>query len=47
MANEKLQIFAAELARIVKDNAGPDWWRHENVRTKLRIEFKKILARFG
>ncbi|WP_212635354.1 type I restriction endonuclease subunit R [Rhodobacter capsulatus] len=47
MSNEKLQVIAAELVRIVRSNAGPDWWRRENVRARMRVEVKKILARFG
>ena len=47
MGNEKLQLLAGVLVQTVRDNAGVDWWRRENVRQKMRIAVKRLLRRFG
>lgn len=47
MTNEALQVIATELVQTVRNNAGTDWWRRENVRAKMRIAVKKILQRHG
>ena len=47
MGNEKLQFLAGVLVQTVRDNAGVDWWRRENVRSKMRIAVKRLLRRFG
>ena len=47
MSNEALQVIATELVQTVRNNAGTDWWRRENVRAKMRVAVKKILQRHG
>lgn len=47
MSNEELRIIAAELVATVRRNAGVDWWRRENVRSKMRVAVRKILRRHG
>ena len=47
MGNEKLQLLAGVLVQTVRDNAGVDWWRRENVRGRMRVAVKRLLRRFG
>ncbi|MFC2968046.1 type I restriction endonuclease subunit R [Acidimangrovimonas pyrenivorans] len=47
MSNEELRVIAAELVATVRRNAGVDWWRRENVRSKMRVAVRKILRRHG
>lgn len=47
MSNEELRIIAAELIATVHGNAGVDWWRRGNVRSKMRVAVHKILRRRG
>jgi type I restriction enzyme R subunit len=47
MSNQELRVIAAELVLTVRNNAGVDWWKRENVRAKMRVAIKRILARHG
>ena len=47
MSNEELRIIATELVSTVRNNAGVDWWKRENVRAKMRVAIKRILTRHG
>lgn len=47
MSNEELRIIATELVQTVRNNAGTDWWKRDNVRAKMRVAVKKILQRHG
>ena len=47
MANEDLRIIAAELVTTVRNTAGQDWWRRDNIRGKMRAQIRKILRRHG
>lgn len=47
MANKDLQAIAAALVQSIRSNGGPDWWRRDNVRARMRREVKKILRKFG
>jgi len=47
MSNEELRVIATELVTTVRNNWGVDWWRRENVRAKMRVAIKRILARHG
>lgn len=47
MSNEELRIIATELVSTVRNNAGVDWWKRENVRAKMRVAVKRILNRHG
>jgi len=47
MGNDELRVIAAELVATVRNNAGVDWWRRDNVRAKMRSAVKRILAKHG
>ncbi|OUD08935.1 DEAD/DEAH box helicase [Marivivens niveibacter] len=47
MSNDKLKVIATELVKTVRNNAGADWWRRDNVRAKMRVAVKKILTFYG
>jgi len=47
MGNEELRIIATELVNTVRSNASVDWWRKENVRTKMRVAIRRILKKHG
>ena len=47
MGNEDLRIIAAELVNVVRTSASVDWWRKDNVRTKMRVAVKRILKKHG
>ncbi len=47
MGNEDLRIIAAELVNVVRASASVDWWRKDNVRTKMRVAVKRILKKHG
>ena len=53
MGNEELRVIAQELVNAVQANSSVDWWRKQNVRTKMRVIIRRILkktrvsARFG
>lgn len=47
MGNEDLRIIAAELVNVVHASASVDWWRKDNVRTKIRVAVKRILKKHG
>jgi type I restriction enzyme R subunit len=47
MSNEDLRIIATELVATVRNTAGQDWWRRENIRGKMRAQIRRILKRYG
>ena len=47
MGNEELRIIATELVEAVRGNASVDWWRKQNVRTKMRVTIRRILKKHG
>ncbi len=47
MAHEKLRILAQVLVQTIRKSATIDWTRKESVRAKMRIEVRKLLARYG
>ena len=47
MGNEELRVIAAELVNAVRGSASVDWWRKDNVRTKMRVAVKRILKKHG
>jgi type I restriction enzyme, R subunit len=47
MSNQELRVIATELVTTVRSNAGVDWWKRENVRAKMRVAIKRILAKHG
>jgi type I restriction enzyme, R subunit len=47
MAHEQLRILAQVLVQTIRNSATIDWTRKESVRAKMRIEVRKLLARYG
>lgn len=47
MGNEDLRLIAVELVNTVRASASVDWWRKDNVRTKMRVAVKRILKKHG
>jgi type I restriction enzyme, R subunit len=47
MAHEALRTLAHLLTQTIRGSMSIDWTRKENVRAKLRIEVRKLLARYG
>lgn len=47
MAHEQLRVLAQMLTRTIRSSAAIDWTRKESVRAKMRIEVRKLLARYG
>lgn len=47
MAHEQLRILAQLLSKTIRNSATIDWTRKESVRAKMRIEVRKLLARYG
>lgn len=47
MEHETLRTLARLLVQTIRDSATIDWTRKEGVRAKMRIEVRKLLARYG
>ena len=47
MGNETLRLLAAELVTTIRNNSGVDWWRFTARRTKIRVEVKRLLKKYG
>lgn len=47
MAHEQLRLLAQMLVRAIHSSATIDWTKKESVRAKMRIEVRKLLARYG
>lgn len=47
MSNEDLRIIATELVTTVRNTAGQDWWRRDNIRGRMRAQIRRILKRHG
>jgi type I restriction enzyme R subunit len=47
MAHEQLRVLAQALVQTIRGSASIDWTRKESVRAKMRIEVRKLLARYG
>ncbi|MER9740574.1 type I restriction endonuclease subunit R [Mesorhizobium sp. M0187] len=47
MAHETLRTLARLLVQTIRESATIDWTRKEGVRAKMRIEVRKLLARYG
>lgn len=45
MGNEELRVIAAEMVNTVRANASVDWWRKDNVRTKMRVAVKRVMKK--
>ena len=47
MAHDALRTLAQVLVTTIRSSASIDWSRKESVRAKMRIEVRKMLARYG
>ena len=47
MAHDTLRTLAQLLVQTIRASASIDWTRKESVRAKMRIEVRKLLARYG
>jgi type I restriction enzyme R subunit len=47
MAHEQLRLLAQMLVRTIRSSTAIDWTQKESVRAKMRIEVRKLLARYG
>jgi type I restriction enzyme, R subunit len=47
MAHETLRTLAQLLVQAIRSSATIDWTRKEGVRAKMRLEVRKLLARYG
>jgi type I restriction enzyme, R subunit len=47
MGNAELRIIATELVMTVRQNARVDWWRRDDIRTKMRVSIRRILRKHG
>lgn len=47
MAHEELRTLAQLLTQTIRSSISIDWTRKESVRAKMRIEIRKMLARYG
>jgi type I restriction enzyme R subunit len=47
MGNEELRVIAQELVNAIQKTSSVDWWRKQNVRTKMRVAIKRILRKHG
>ena len=47
MAHESLRTLAQLLTQTIRGSMSIDWTRKESVRAKMRIEVRKLLARYG
>jgi type I restriction enzyme, R subunit len=47
IAHEQLRLLAQLLVRTIHGSATIDWTKKESVRAKMRIEVRKLLARYG
>lgn len=47
MAHEQLLLLAQMLVRTIHGSASIDWAKKESVRAKMRIEVRRLLARYG
>jgi type I restriction enzyme R subunit len=47
MAHEQLRALAQILVQTIRASASIDWTKKDSVRAKMRIEVRKMLARYG
>jgi type I restriction enzyme, R subunit len=47
MKHEQLRVLAQALVQTIRSSASIDWTQKESVRAKMRIEVRKLLARYG
>ncbi|AAM06940.1 TPA: DUF3387 domain-containing protein [Methanosarcina acetivorans] len=42
-----LRLMAAELVKIIRQNAGVDWTLRKNIQAKMRVSVKRLLKKYG
>lgn len=47
LGNETLRLMAAELVKIIRQNAGVDWTLRKNIQAKIRVNVKRLLKKYG
>jgi len=47
LGNETLRFMAAELVKIIRQNAGVDWTIRKNIQAKIRVNVKRLLNKYG
>jgi len=47
IAHEQLRVLAQLLAQTIRASASIDWTKKDSARVKMRIEVRKMLARYG
>ncbi|MBP2058878.1 type I site-specific restriction-modification system R (restriction) subunit [Lactobacillus colini] len=47
LGEEKLHLIAAELVKIIKEEAGVDWEHRKNIQAKMRLAVKHLLRKYG
>jgi type I restriction enzyme R subunit len=47
LGNETLRLMAAELVRIIRQNAGVDWTLRKNIQAKIKVSVKRLLKKYG
>ncbi|MCO5382149.1 MAG: DUF3387 domain-containing protein [Methanosarcina barkeri] len=47
LGNETLRLMAAELVKIIRQNAGVDWALRKNIQAKIKVNVKRLLKKYG
>lgn len=47
MAHQELRVLAQALVNIIRQSVTVDWTQKESVRARMRIEVRKLLAKYG
>lgn len=47
LGNETLRLIAAELVKIIRQNAGVDWTFRKNIQAKIKVNVKRLLKKYG
>ncbi|XMB91036.1 type I restriction endonuclease subunit R [Methanosarcina hadiensis] len=47
LGNETLRLMAAELVKIIRQNAGVDWTLRKNIQAKIKVSVKRLLKKYG
>ncbi|KKG07780.1 DEAD/DEAH box helicase [Methanosarcina sp. 2.H.A.1B.4] len=47
LGNETLKLMAAELVKIIRQNAGVDWTLRKNIQAKMKVSVKRLLKKYG
>jgi len=47
LGDATLRLMAAELVKIIRQNAGVDWTLRKNIQAKMRVSVKRLLKKYG